>query len=387
MGQLAADTFDIIGDLHEGVADPECWTRGLDRLSAMFGNSVIMFGTFGIDRKVFNLSGHGIPRKMLEALAGPLADVEANPWIPAGWSAPLRRLITIDDIGADRMRQSRVWADVNVAGGIPDAVGTVLERWQDRAEFVLFGATTTTTYSPAMHAQITELIPHLARAWRVHRAVAAWQQRASDMAAALDRLDRGVIVTGADGRVRYANRSAERLLGSGRGLDATRGRLRAARSADTSALTAIIDGATRTGIGKGNAAVDALALPRGDDTSPLAVVAEPLSPAHADRLGQTQEHGAILFVSEAESASRPPPARLAAVYGLTPAEAQVAAYLASGEGVPAAAAELGITVNTAKTHLKAVFEKVGVTRQAQLVRRIVADVGGLANDSLHGAGG
>ncbi len=385
MTRQMAELLDLIGDLHEGVADPHSWDRGLDRLSDAFGGSPILIGSFGHEQAVFNLSAHRIRPEIVALLAGPLANPRDNPWITTAWAAPLRRLTTMDDVGLDRLRQSKIWDAVYATPvGIRQSVGALLDRAADRAEFVLFSRAD--AYDVPETKRLTDLLPHLARAWRVRNAIARWEQRAADMAAALDRLDRGVIVTDAEGKVRYANRAADALLGAGDAIDATRGRLRGARPADSAALTAMIDRATQTGIGRAGVAVDALTLPRAGDGAPLAVVAEPLSPAHGDRLGQTQGHGAILFLSDAASSSRPSAARVGQVYHLTPAEAQVAARIADGAGVAAVAADLGISENTVKTHLKAVFEKVGVTRQVQLVRRIIADVGGLANESLHGEG-
>jgi DNA-binding CsgD family transcriptional regulator len=85
-----------------------------------------------------------------------------------------------------------------------------------------------------------------------------------------------------------------------------------------------------------------------------------------------------LFISDSEACSTPPVQRLRVVYGLTAAEAQLTSLMVRGSDMASAARTLGVSGNTAKYHLKSVFGKVGVTRQAQLVRRILADVGGLA---------
>ena len=40
-----------------------------------------------------------------------------------------------------------------------------------------------------------------------------------------------------------------------------------------------------------------------------------------------------------------------------------------------AAANLGLSVNTLKSHLKAIFAKTGVTRQADLVKQVAGFIG------------
>ena len=53
-------------------------------------------------------------------------------------------------------------------------------------------------------------------------------------------------------------------------------------------------------------------------------------------------------------------------YGLTPTEARIALFIAEGGSVAAFAERAGISPGTVRTHLKAIFEKTGVSRQASL---------------------
>jgi DNA-binding CsgD family transcriptional regulator len=61
-----------------------------------------------------------------------------------------------------------------------------------------------------------------------------------------------------------------------------------------------------------------------------------------------------------------------ALYGLTQAEGRVFDAIAQGRPPQEAAAALGVSRSTLKTHLLRVFAKVGVHRQADLVRLSVA---------------
>ena len=55
------------------------------------------------------------------------------------------------------------------------------------------------------------------------------------------------------------------------------------------------------------------------------------------------------------------------VFGLTASEARVAARLVGGATLRHAAADLGISVNTARVHLRIIFQKTGASRQSELV--------------------
>ncbi len=63
---------------------------------------------------------------------------------------------------------------------------------------------------------------------------------------------------------------------------------------------------------------------------------------------------------------------LAVVYGLTLAEARVAVAVANGMTVKQIAKNQRTSPNTIRTQLQSVFQKVGVRRQSELVRRLLA---------------
>jgi DNA-binding CsgD family transcriptional regulator len=63
-------------------------------------------------------------------------------------------------------------------------------------------------------------------------------------------------------------------------------------------------------------------------------------------------------------------AELAVRHGLTAAEMRVATALAQANGMTAAAAMLGISPNTLKTHAKRIYAKTGVRSHAELVQSL-----------------
>ena len=64
-------------------------------------------------------------------------------------------------------------------------------------------------------------------------------------------------------------------------------------------------------------------------------------------------------------------------FKLTPAELRVLKNLGTNEEVPALARRLGISEHTVRSQLRAIFSKLGISRQAELVR-FKEDVGRLA---------
>jgi DNA-binding CsgD family transcriptional regulator len=76
---------------------------------------------------------------------------------------------------------------------------------------------------------------------------------------------------------------------------------------------------------------------------------------------------ALLVFVDLERRARPPQEALLSSFGLTTAEARLAMRMASGAALETVADELRISKETARNQLKAVFQKTGVRRQAELV--------------------
>ena len=81
--------------------------------------------------------------------------------------------------------------------------------------------------------------------------------------------------------------------------------------------------------------------------------------------------GGVRFLLTAAPRRRRPSieALLTGRYGLTPSEARLAGELAAGRDLRGAGERLGVSHHTARKYLQIVFSKMGVHRQADLVRR------------------
>jgi DNA-binding CsgD family transcriptional regulator len=64
--------------------------------------------------------------------------------------------------------------------------------------------------------------------------------------------------------------------------------------------------------------------------------------------------------------------RIRGLFGLTRAEASIAAELANGKSLYEIADLLEISRHTARNHLKRIFEKTGARRQADVVRLVLS---------------
>lgn len=229
----------------------------------------------------------------------------------------------------------------------------------------------------ARHLEICGLLsPHLSRAIDIHR---RFSELHGTRAAALDVLDYmplGVLLIDENGRVKFMNRAATEITARNDGLSVNgKGLCRAARGAETDALQNLIAGAARTGAGKGFGVGGAISLPRPSGLRPLAALVAPLGRTPFDI--RVKPPTAVLFVADPERRHQPPGDLLARLYGLTPMEARVAVAMLSGSTLTKVAETLGITRNTARTHLQQVYLKTETRRQTELVKLLLAGPAGL----------
>jgi DNA-binding CsgD family transcriptional regulator/PAS domain-containing protein len=208
------------------------------------------------------------------------------------------------------------------------------------------------------------LLPHLRRAVTISKVLDVRTIMSERMAEALDALRCAVVLTNEHGTILHANRAAEHMLDAGGPIQSAQGILQATAPSAASELRAALALAARNeaGIGKTGLAIR-LTEP---DVPPVFAHVLPLTGSDFRTRLQPAAVAAVFI-------GAPPDAQdgadaLAAAFGLTPAETKVLASLFGGRTLTETAATLGIARPTAKTHLEHIFQKTGVTRQAELMR-------------------
>jgi DNA-binding CsgD family transcriptional regulator len=260
--------------------------------------------------------------------------------------------------------QSGMGEELQDLHGDAETVGALLFLEADCAGF--FGAA-----KPACDGRFTDaetdtlsvLLPHLDRAIGIHMRLGAAEGRSVWVEAALDRLDKLVMVVDCELNILYSNRKAQNVLAAGADLWADRNRLRVRDAKATGALLRLITRATTGGamprVG------GAMLLQRAANRCPLSVSVVPLQEAGPRGL-PWDKPSAIVFVTDPEGSDAAGEELVRTLYALTPTEASVSHLVAKGRGVKSAARIFGIAPSTVRTHLHQIFMKTGVKRQAEL---------------------
>jgi DNA-binding CsgD family transcriptional regulator len=232
------------------------------------------------------------------------------------------------------------------------------------------------------HSTAQQLMPHFAAALRVHQRIVSLEAQAEQASAVMDSSAQGVIATGVDGAVLFMNQTASEMLGlCGTNRTAGTGGLTlgpkgisAQHPGEAIRLRELIARAGDTIVGNGAHSGGVMFVSRADK-APLKVLVAPLSgvrnnlPVAPFAAGSGRQRSAVvLFISAPERIPAPMVDQIAGQLQLTPAEARLAAALVDGKSMKEFAEEAEVTLNTARTHLKRVFHKAGVSRQGELIR-------------------
>ena len=186
----------------------------------------------------------------------------------------------------------------------------------------------------------------------------------------------GVLLVDADARVIFANRAAEALLRTGRGLLLGRDGLRAEIPAETRRLRRLIADCARSPRQLGGAG-GRLRISR-EQGLPLIVL---VAPHHSQFTWiDVLRPRTILFVTDPGGVADMRRKWLREDFGLTRAEAAVAAEILEADGLQAMVDRLGVSLATARTHLAHVFDKTGTRRQAELVRLLLRSASAVRED-------
>jgi DNA-binding CsgD family transcriptional regulator len=357
--------------IHEAPLAPEGWARALPSIAAVAGSQqAVLYIQDAAGRTVQTVVGCGVDPNLLVRFK---AAAPASPWwnaVATGVTA--RRSALFPD---RQFLLSTLYNEVvRVAGSFHGIVTPLLRERQHHVHLILARIVGRDDYEGEDVAVMQALVPHLVTALRVSHRVAAADIRAAAADAALDRLETGVVLVDAAGKVLFANRVAEAILSSGDGLGSNREGLCASDPRVTRTLRRLATRCADTAPVNGNS----VSIPRGEGRPPLHVVVAPFGSeairAEIGWMGPARPV-AILIVTDPERARQVHRKQLRERYGMTAAEADFALEIVKGDGRQAAAVRLGVSLATARTHLERIFAKTGVHRQAELVRVLLRERG------------
>lgn len=206
---------------------------------------------------------------------------------------------------------------------------------------------------------LSAIVPHLQQALHTQNHIEDLAAYADDVTAVIDTSRHGMVVVAANHDVRQANTAAEQILSAGDGL-CMRSRRLASDCVFTSDL--LYRSISRACVAQPDGARMGDSLTCGRPSGKRAYIIHVL-PLTA---------GALMTIVDPELEREPPKVLLMRLFGLTNAEADVAARVMRGDGLTPIADDMALSLATVKTHVHHIFDKTGTHRQAELVRLLLA---------------
>ncbi|MDX3925506.1 MAG: helix-turn-helix transcriptional regulator [Shinella sp.] len=285
-----------------------------------------------------------------------------NPWIPMVRHHPVGRGTISDDILPRReTMKTEYYNDFMRPLEARSALGVVVVK-DPQKSFIL--SMFTSSDEPERIRPVADLMsrlsPHLGRAFRFYQQDAA-SRFLGESAGLLSTATVGIVLVRENRMIRFVNGEAEKMIAQRCGITfSPTGRLVFSDSGSAEKLDFLLrrDLLPHTVL---------TSSPEGQEGPYRYTFVRITSDGISDFLNGPS---VVILIEKKREDSRMRLDALSAACGLTPAEARVAAGIAEGKTVNELAAANSVSRETVRSQLKHVYAKLGVNRQAELVRLI-----------------
>lgn len=359
----------LIGDIYDTALDPSLWAGALESAARFIGGSASSVVAKDATRRSMQIFyQYGTPplyqKLYLEKY------VKMDPSTNCQLFAEVGDIVCTEDfMDYDEFLATRFYQEWALPQRLIDgAMGILHKTATEVAMFGVFFHERDGRINSETRRRISLLTPHVRRAVLVGRLLAAKKSEAAELADAFDGLRAAVFLVDAKGRIVHANTAGRGLLANRDPLYASGSRLSAVDAAtDRLFEEAFLAAAS------GDIAIDvkgiSLPLVARDGEDYVAHIL-PLTSGARRRTGAVYAAAAAVFAYKAKLPTPSPLEVIARRYRLTPTELRVLLGIVEVGGVPEVAEALGLSPTTVRSHLAGLFEKTGVSRQADLVKLV-----------------
>ena len=370
------ESFDrILDSLHDATLDDAHWLSTstlIDRACGTRGTS-LTFGYNGVtvrDSLIMfaRMSYHG--ERKDEMFAEYMRDYfRQDEQIPRLMTLPDKQIARIPDLYTEAERRtSAAYNDALLRGQFQNGLSVRMDGPKGTCiVWNLADPLDGDGWSSSRVEFIRQLLPHLRQFLSARQALRDAGSLGLTFGGMLERTGLGVLQLDWRGRIVAVNDYAANLLRQRSALFDKNGMLYAQPRRDNAALQALLVGAL-PGFGKQSAA-GSMRLGGSLGGSGLTVHVHPVGPTERD--SRPSGVAALVLVVESEVGLSIDPVVVEESLGLTPTESQVSALLAEGKTVAEIAKAWVRSERTIRWHIVQIFEKLGISRQAELVRQVL----------------
>ena len=367
---------DLVGKIYDAALSPDQWPATLQTMANAFD---ACFAGFGWEDTRVMAVGGSYGNQQLPGLEGETYRNRYKQTLV--YSNPMRVpvLLTqeVDDVftpgmlvPAEEYRASRYYREYVEPMGWGDGLSSILSKSDGVVHFLAFARRAVDPPFGDPDIELLKLLtPHVRRAYTIGNLIGRQQARVEELAQTFDGLVAAVFLVDPRGRVTYRNESATALLALGKPLAVINERLCQVGGAMNVPFERVLHAALYDDTGTAQGSV----ILEGSGEARHLVHMLPLVARRARKFDAAQSAVAI-FVTKVGLEVGSPIKTIAHAFGLTPREMSIVVALVDTGNPAEVAARLGVTANTVKSHLKAIFHKSGVSRQGDLVKLVASYV-------------
>ena len=363
---------DLLAAIYQGALEPVPWKTALDLLRVhLRANYVtLMLRPPSPDREGFMVNAAGDAPITRQAEYNKYY-YALDPFI----DLPPDRVFIADELaGNGKWRESEFYKQFLKPLDILHALGAdILTEDGIHCRFRAARPHRERPFSQSDTALCSAMLPHLKRAVILHSQLTLIDSERRLYAGTIDRMLVGTVILDETGAVVKSNAVAREMLDAADGLLLANGTLRAVHPAENRELQRLIKQAMcGPSDGASPGVAEAISITREAGRGKLGVVVRGVP--HAEWSEGNRRPAVALLIRDPARRSEASRETVRRLFDLTPAEASLALALADGLTLDEAAERLKIRKNTARAHLRAIFAKIGVTRQTTLVRLLLSSV-------------
>lgn len=293
-----------------------------------------------------------------------------NPFI----DLPVNQAVTLDEIiDRETLKASEYYQQYLTVADVEYLLGVGLQDDKGySARLVLSRGSDDNNFTEAEKKLLERLAPHLTQAIVLYSRIVHAEAQSQTYEQAFDQMEMGCITLDRQLKITSCNRAAENLIAQKSSLSIKDKQLFVGTVDENRQFRKLLgDLLNQPQAGEDEAAsVRAFRVNLPHTVTGLGLLCRRLQPLATPDAGAS----VAVFISDPERPRLSKIDILSQLFSLTASEARLALLLANGSSLDEAAEEQGITRNTAKSHLSAVFSKTGVTRQPSLVQLILRSV-------------
>ena len=356
---------DLIGVIYDAAIDPSLWECAIERAAYFVGGTGAALINKDVGARNADSQHEFGFQRLPVALFEPIYPA-AEPHFLGDIEQPIA---TTDLIPFGELRQTELYRQWAQPQGLVDFISAVLDRTTiSSAIFGVFRHERNGLVDDRARRQMRLIAPHIRRAVLIGRMFEFKAGEVATFVDALDGLSTGMYLVDAEGRLIHANAAGRALLAAGDILRSAGGRLVAS---DTRVQRTLRDVFAAAGQGDGALGSKGIAVPLiGKDGERYVAHALPLTSGARRRAGIDRVAAAALFVRRAALVASSTSQVIGETFKLTPTELRVLLAIVEVGGIPEVATAFGVADTTVRTHVNRLFEKTGVTRQADLVKLV-----------------